>query len=215
MIEPLKQWSAQGCDIIVADVTPLASPEALEHALEILSPSRRNKTLAYKNQRSRMLSAGVGLLLDMMLQPLGLRERDMTYIEGEHGKPALAQYPGIHFNLSHSGTLVACGVGNAPLGVDVQCFVTPKDSLMRLTLNDLELAQINGLSDPEAKKRHFTTLWTLKESYVKATGRGLTRTFPSFNPQGIPAAKLNPPAVFSTVELDDAVVSAAILQPTQ
>ena len=43
----------------------------------------------------------------------------MTYAEGDHGKPAFFDSP-LHFNLSHSGHLVAAAMGPTSLGIDIQ-----------------------------------------------------------------------------------------------
>ena len=39
---------------------------------------------------------------------------------GQHGKPYLRDYPGIHFNISHCEGLVACAFSDTETGVDVE-----------------------------------------------------------------------------------------------
>ena len=41
------------------------------------------------------------------------------FLTEEKGKPYLKDYP-IHFNVSHSGLLWLCMVGEAPCGIDIQ-----------------------------------------------------------------------------------------------
>ena len=196
-IEILRHYILDGCQVNVADVAPLAAPGALDDALSRLSHYRRDKTLRYRFERGKMLSAGAGLLLDDMLMGRGLRERDMRYVEGEHGKPSLEQYPHLHFSLSHSGTLVVA-----------------RESLVNYTLSDDEKAMLRALDGPDAQNAYFTQLWTLKECYAKATGTGLTHDFPSFavvDGQVRALSPLSPPARFFVFSVDGARGAVAML----
>ena len=38
----------------------------------------------------------------------------------ERGKPYFPQFPGLHFNLSHSGQLTLCALSHLPVGVDIE-----------------------------------------------------------------------------------------------
>lgn len=215
-IEILKHFVLDNCEVKVADVTPLEAPGALDDALPLLSRYRRDKTLRYRYERGKMLSAGAGLLLDNLLRSRGLRERDMQYVEGEHGKPAFELYPELHFSLSHSGNLVACAIGEIPLGVDVQTIVTARESLINYTMSESEKAKLQALDDITARNAYFTQLWTLKESYAKATGTGLTHNFPSFevaqDGEVCALSVLDPPARFFAFAIDSARGAVAMLE---
>jgi 4'-phosphopantetheinyl transferase len=214
-IEILKHFAFDQCVVKIANVEPLGAPGALEDALCRLSYYRREKTMRYRFERGKWLSAGAGLLLDNMLMERGLRERDMEYAAGEHGKPVFVGHPKLYFNLSHSGNLVACALGGKPLGVDVQTIVKLRRSLVNYTMSDVEIAQLDALSSVEEQELYFTQLWTLKESYAKATGRGLGHEFPSFeideNGEVTPLTELMPQATFKLINMPDAVASVAIL----
>ena len=134
-IEIIEQLTLDCSKVMVASVKPLNTSEMIEAVLARLSPSRRDKTMRYRHLKGKALSAGAGLLLDYMLHDYGLRERDMRYEVGEHGKPSLKEHPELHFNLSHSDTLVACALGQCPVGVDVQHIVTLRDGLVRYTMS--------------------------------------------------------------------------------
>jgi len=111
--------------LLVADVSELmADEELLAQQAATLSPQRQAKAAAISNLRNRALSVGVALLFDRLLQEVGLREHDMEYVEGEHGKPEamvnmeIWKYGNIEnlkggnidFNLSHSGRMVAAAM---------------------------------------------------------------------------------------------------------
>jgi 4'-phosphopantetheinyl transferase len=91
------------------------------------------------------------------------------------GKPYLPDRPDLHFNLSHADDLLLVGVSHGRrLGVDVERI--PGDSVVDetsgLVLSAPERAMIARLRD-EARREWFARLWTRKEAYIKADGRGM------------------------------------------
>lgn len=86
------------------------------------------------------------------------------------GKPFLAHHPHIHFNMSHCKRAVTCLLANYPVGIDVE-EINPFDSdVARYVLNSKEYDRVTNSNDPATA---FTTLWTIKESLIKLTGRGI------------------------------------------
>jgi len=103
---------------------------------------------------------------------------DWRFVSGAHGKPGLAPSftgHGIHFNAAHTAGLVALAVARSPdIGVDVENVIdgrTPLSVASRYFDAD-EVRELESLPAGE-KRRRFYALWTLKESWLKATGRGL------------------------------------------
>lgn len=86
-----------------------------------------------------------------------------------HGRPQWSGGP--HFNISHSGNLVACVIaGRGPIGLDVEQ-IRPVDTL-RLGRFLAPSERAASAQSPEA----FFSAWTAREATVKATGRaGLAR----------------------------------------
>lgn len=96
----------------------------------------------------------------------------------EGGKPVLEGTQEIFFNISHTRGLVVCGISEKVIGVDAE-YIRPFDRrLMRRVCTEDEIAYIyqNGtnMQNPEQQGERFFRLWTLKESYLKATGQGIT-----------------------------------------
>ncbi|MBQ9861392.1 MAG: 4'-phosphopantetheinyl transferase superfamily protein [Clostridia bacterium] len=135
------------------------------HAANILSDMRLQKAAALKNEADQARSLCAGLALDACLRTVGLRERDVTVAMDEHGKPYLADHPDLYFNLSHSGDWAVCALDDAPIGVDLEQH-RPIDT-ERLAKRYL------GISEPLTREKIFS-LWTKKESYLKAVGVGLS-----------------------------------------
>lgn len=94
-------------------------------------------------------------------------ERCPEILRDDMGKPYLENYP-LHFNVSHSGDYLAIAVSENSVGVDIQEPKYIKDGMFRKVVQPEEEGLIG-----EKKERDFLRLWTLKESFVKAEGKGL------------------------------------------
>lgn len=109
------------------------------------------------------------LLAELVKTEYGLSPLPETARE-ESGKPFFPGQRGLHFNLSHSGGLALCGVGAAPLGVDVEVLRPRRAGLARYALSEEEYAWFQQQGGDWGA---FYTLWTLKEARVKCVGSGL------------------------------------------
>jgi 4'-phosphopantetheinyl transferase len=101
------------------------------------------------------------------------------FVRTPYGKPEIAAprvRPPLRFSLSHTRGLVACAVtAGTPCGVDVEAVDRAMDPL-RLAgavCTPHERSWLAGL-ERAARPAGFCRLWTLKEAYVKARGRGLS-----------------------------------------
>lgn len=117
--------------------------------------------------RKRCLSAGLALLL--ALRDLKITDR-LRILKGPDGKPYFADFPGVHFNLSHSGNYAVCAVSDHAVGVDIQAPAEVKEALVRYCCTDAERLLIENSISPSAI---FTEIWSWKEAFVKMTGEGL------------------------------------------
>lgn len=90
------------------------------------------------------------------------------------GKPMLVDFPGVHFSLSHSGTMAACAVAACPVGIDVQKFAGIRDKISSRCYTPEEQNYWKTAENPE---KAFYRLWSLKESFVKMLGVGLAFPF--------------------------------------
>ena len=96
------------------------------------------------------------------------------------GKPYL-KYPKIknlEFNLSHSGDWIVFAISHEKIGIDIEK-IRPIDT--KIAEDYFTEQEIISLSKNKIKKlENFYKLWTLKESYVKALGKGLSIKLKSF-----------------------------------
>lgn len=122
---------------------------------------------------SRQQSFTASLLLDEAIRlccPSVPRPLDIA--SNENGKPYLTAAPDVHFSLSHSAAWAVCAVSDHPVGVDIQQCRSFKPNIADRFFHPNEVQYLSSLS-PAERENAFYTLWALKESYVKADGRGL------------------------------------------
>lgn len=89
----------------------------------------------------------------------------------DRGKPYFPTAPEISFNLSHCDGFAVCSIGVSPLGVDVERIRPLRQGVLRRAFSTKEAAAVENSSCPD---KAFFRRWTLKESYVKAIGIGIS-----------------------------------------
>jgi 4'-phosphopantetheinyl transferase len=134
------------------------------------------KILKYRRWQDAQLS-----LLGRIILQYGLGNyydiKDYEIDRASNHKPFLKNQE-VHFNISHAGSLVVCGVSQSPIGIDIE-YVDPKinytDFKSQMTLNEF-----NKIHLSEDKNRRFFSYWTKKEAIIKAHGKGLLIPLQSF-----------------------------------
>ena len=93
----------------------------------------------------------------------------------KQGKPFLADYPELAFNLSHSAEQMLIAVAwHCRVGVDIEICKSRVNlsGLVKKCFAEVEMNYWNQLPDNE-KNHAFYRFWTRKEAFVKATGHGI------------------------------------------
>lgn len=110
----------------------------------------------------------------------GLPNNVISYDYNNYGKPQVIGLKDAYFNVSHSGNWVVCVVDNQDVGIDVQK-IDPVDlGIMRNCFSDPEIKIVEQQVDNE-KLSCFYKIWALKESYIKAHGKGMSLDLKSFS----------------------------------
>ncbi len=172
--------------VYCADVAPLASPAFFERGLREVAEKRRAKVLRMVPPAGKRLSLGAGLLLNRALSDFGLDPLSVRMAESEEGKPFLPEEPELFFNLSHSGSRVLCALANLPCGCDCEQIGRGSPELVRRFFAPGEQKALE--LPEEAFPREFTRIWTMKESYLKATREGFSRSPESFSVFSLPSS---------------------------
>ncbi len=126
----------------------------------------------FKADRARCI--GAGLLLAHAIRSIHPAYTLPPQIsQGPSGKPFLPDLPDFQFNLAHAGKWAVCAIADHPVGIDIEHLPHMADviGVARQCFTQKEQHHLFAL--PEADQPSaFCKLWTLKESYMKATGLG-------------------------------------------
>lgn len=83
----------------------------------------------------------------------------------------------LFFNVSHAGDYVVGVLSDCEVGCDIEKNSKAPLEVAERYFYSTELEYIRSADD---KNRAFFTLWTLKESYMKMTGKGMSLALDSF-----------------------------------
>ncbi|WP_026485866.1 4'-phosphopantetheinyl transferase family protein [Caldanaerobius polysaccharolyticus] len=120
------------------------------------------------------------LVRSLVQKHLSIKNSRIEIKVNNHGKPYIPGADNFHFNISHSHQWVVCAVDDKPIGVDVELIKPVDFNIAKRFFCDEEyksLMEKDGLE----RLHYFYTLWTLKESYLKAIGTGMAISLRSFS----------------------------------
>jgi 4'-phosphopantetheinyl transferase len=136
---------------------------------------QRAARLHFQRDRDRFL-ASRGLLRHILASYLNSPPGVIHFGYAPQGKPFLLDHPDLHFNLSHAADVLVLAVATGrELGVDVeQVFSeTVMNEVSGPVLSHPERVAFRRLN-PGERRDWFVRLWTRKEAYIKADGRGMS-----------------------------------------
>lgn len=137
------------------------------------SELQRAQTFKFAELRERFIAVRA-LLRQTLATYLNKPPQALRFELEAYGKPYLS-CGSLHFNLSHSGDFLAIAVADFPqIGIDIEA-VAPRnslDSLAKRVFSAGELAEWRQLP-ADQQLNVFYRLWTKKEAFVKAVGRGI------------------------------------------
>ncbi len=150
----------------------------------VLSPDevQRRERFRFEHDRDQYLVAH-GLLRWALSQVVSVAPERWEFAVGDRGKPKLSGphiSQALYFNLTHTRGLVACALGRQEVGIDAECLsrqINP--ALAHRYFAPFEQNYLNEIPESDVN-REFLKIWTLKESYIKALGAGLSRGLDDF-----------------------------------
>lgn len=164
-------------DVWLTRIPPVDAGDPLVRGRDLLCAAELEACAAFARaeDRTRALATRV-LVREVLSRYEDVDPREWEFALGPHGKPEVAWRSGraLHFNLSHSASLVACAVSREhELGVDLEDLERELDplELAPRVCSPAEQAALAGL-EPRARQRRFLEAWTLKEAYLKGRGLG-------------------------------------------
>ncbi|MFD1886219.1 4'-phosphopantetheinyl transferase family protein [Paenibacillus wenxiniae] len=177
-------------------VPELLSDETMEQLRAAVSGERREQSLRFQRQQDAQRSLLGELLVKYVLKErYALPSDTLTFSKTSYGKPYLSEHTDIHFNLSHAGDWIICADGKVPVGVDIEK-IRPIDFAIAERFFTASEYRLLMNAAAEERLQLFYTLWTLKESYIKFVGKGLSIPLDSF------AVELTEPDIARLAEPD-------------
>lgn len=116
----------------------------------------------------RMLRETCAELLDVAPESIdiGVEPSGRPFVRNQAARP-------LHLSVSYSGELVAIAVSLVgPVGIDVEGVRRVSEGVRRWTCSEREMRVLAGLAEVE-QECEFIRLWTMKEAYLKESGRGI------------------------------------------
>jgi 4'-phosphopantetheinyl transferase len=164
----------------LAHYEPIVDPHLHAELQALLSDVERAQQQRYHFAADRLRHLVTRAMVRSVLSryaPVAADEWEFT--ENAWGRPEIAarhDAAGLCFNLSHAHGLIALAVSrHRALGVDVEHLNrrSPSMGIAERFFSPLEVAALAALP-PHLRRERFLAYWTLKESYVKARGMGLS-----------------------------------------
>ncbi|MBS5984143.1 4'-phosphopantetheinyl transferase family protein [Clostridium butyricum] len=120
---------------------------------------------------------GEALLRKILISEYDLKNSDIKFIFNDYAKPFL-ESKNIQFNISHSGKWVLLGIDDNLIGVDIE---EVKDiNYKEISESIFNYNEFLYIKNSTSKLHTFYKLWTLKESYIKMIGKGMSIQLKSF-----------------------------------
>src|SRR5699024_4780137 len=130
------------------------------------SRNKQDKIALINNAPDKIRSLIGDLLIKFALEDSFFFKFDLNSLSyNMYGKPYLdTKKNNVHFNISHSGQYVICGVLNDPVGVDVEevKFLNMKPIINNF-FSQMEKRHLSNLNNDNIQKEFFK-IWTKKES---------------------------------------------------
>jgi 4'-phosphopantetheinyl transferase len=174
------------------DMTQCTDAE-VQRLLPLVSAQRRENALRFKHLFGRFTCLKSYEMLQQLVKDVlaGKQEERVKYgnlqdwngdfVFNEHGKPFLQsrrsgeRIEGVDFSISHCKEGIAVAIAPHPVGVDIESFRQYSESLLKKTMNEQEILQIQQSADPSVE---FIKLWTKKEALLKMRGTGIVDELP-------------------------------------
>jgi len=161
-------------EIFAIDVDENISDSMWQQLLNAISKNKREeiKRFHYEKDAKRALYADV-LVRYLICNKLNMNNSDICFIKNQYGKPYLDGVSDAYFNISHAGQYVMCGWSQQEIGIDVEVVKNIDMDIAKRFFTKEEYEYIITKTAKE-QSQYFFDFWTLKESYIKYKGKGLT-----------------------------------------
>ncbi|MBQ9887503.1 MAG: 4'-phosphopantetheinyl transferase superfamily protein [Lachnospiraceae bacterium] len=161
--------------VYIADCDRLKDSCLFSNYYNLMPEYRRKRIDALRFEKDKRMSLGAGILLAYALPDYDTG----NMLFEKSGRPYIADCP-YYFNLSHSGNLAMAAVSSHRVGCDVEEIKEYNEKLAKRFFHENEYLMLKNTDDESERTRLFYRLWTLKESFIKAVGLGLSLPLDEF-----------------------------------
>lgn len=148
--------------------------------LSYVSKEKQERLAKIKNKKvaQRVLFSDI-MARSVLCGLLKIENSKLFFRYNENGKPYLRDFDNCYFNISHSGNWIICAISGKEVGADIELVREIKTDIAHRYFSNKECKALDNKTGG-AIKSYFFDLWTIKESYLKLVGKGLTQSLNSF-----------------------------------
>lgn len=176
-LKPCEEYAVKTDDLIIYTIYLPNFLELKPDLREFLNSKELNKAERFHKELDRNRFIICRSILKIVLAAhTKLEAKNICLDYHFNKKPYLASHPGLYFNISHSGDFAVIAVSRNNVGIDIE-YISEELNFTNLLPAIFEENEILTIQNTANKKHAFYTLWTRKEAFVKALGKGIDEDF--------------------------------------
>jgi len=165
--------------VYLSKIDLLLRQDIYDDLLQIISSENRERCRRFRLKEDALRTLyGELILRHVLTQRFSLRNEGIEILKGDKGKPYVKDFP-THFNISHAGDFVICAFSEKEVGIDVEQVKEVDLNIAKRYFHPFECEDLFA-QDASRQLEYFFLLWTLKESYMKWLGDGMSIPLDSF-----------------------------------
>lgn len=168
-------------EIFAVNINQQLNRPIFNHLMSFLPEEKQDTIKKFRRAEDAQSSLLADILVRTVIcSKLSICNQDIVFYKNRFGKPFLSNSRDFQFNITHSGEWVICAVHHLPVGIDVEKIQPVDFNIAKRFFSNEEFVDLISL-DSSLRLPYFYELWTLKESYIKAVGKGLSIPLDSFS----------------------------------
>lgn len=165
--------------VYAINLKELEQKENYEKLRRFVSQIRREKAEKFYFLEDAKRSIGAELLIRYyLISNCNYSNDEIAFCFNEYGKPYIKGTKDLFFNVSHSNDWIVCGWNEKEIGIDVEKIKAVELNVAKSQFCKEEYHYIMEIKEKSVER--FMQIWTLKESFVKYVGKGLSIPLDSF-----------------------------------
>lgn len=155
--------------------------EVVSQLMGAISTVKRERIRRFVKREDSLRTLMADILSRLAIcRRLNIKNSEIELNFNRYGKPLLQGNETLHFNNTHSVSWAVSAISSVPIGVDMEQIGEVHLEIAERFFSPQEYNDLLLHKEGEARQKYFFDLWTLKESYIKATGMGLYLSLSSF-----------------------------------